>query len=107
MWTMFGAVLGILLRGVALAVGLGLVWMLAVQNLISQLAAPLLPWVDTAQQGLPGPGAGSLVASLGAPTGTPGVQALMGGGAATLVVAAYLVGFVALGAVVLRRRDIL
>ncbi len=35
MWTMFGAVLGILLRGVALAVGLGLVWMLAVQNLIS------------------------------------------------------------------------
>lgn len=107
MWTMFGAVLGILLRGVALAVGLGLVWMLAVQNLISQLAAPLLPWVDTAQQGLPGPGAGSLVASLGAPTGTPGVQALMGGGPATLVVAAYLVGFVALGAVVLRRRDIL
>jgi ABC-type transport system involved in multi-copper enzyme maturation permease subunit len=107
MWAMFGAVLGILLRGVALAVGLGLVWMLVVQSLISELAAPLLSWVDTGQQGLPGPGAGSLVAALGAPSGTPGVQAVMGGGPATLVVAAYLVGFVALGTVVLRRRDIL
>src|ERR1700755_988851 len=100
MWTMFGAVLGILLRGVALAVGLGLVWMLAVQNLISALAAPLLPWVDSAQRGLPGPGAGALVAALGAPSGTPGVDSLMGGGPAALVVAAYLVGFVALGTVV-------
>jgi ABC-2 type transport system permease protein len=107
MWTMFGAVLGILLRGVALAVGLGLVWMLAVQNLISGLAAPLLPWVDSAQRGLPGPGAGARVAALGAPSGTPGVDAVMAGGLAALVVAAYLVGFVALGTVVLRRRAIL
>ncbi|GAA1890380.1 ABC transporter permease [Asanoa iriomotensis] len=107
MWTMFGAVLGILLRGVALAVGLGLVWMLVVQNLISELAAPLLPWVDSAQRGLPGPGAGSLVSSLGAPAGTPGVESVMSGGVASLVVACYLVGFVALGTVVLRRRDIL
>jgi len=107
MWTAFGAVLGILLRGVALAVGLGLVWMLAVQNLISLLAAPLLPWIDSAQKGLPGPGAGSLAAALGANSSTPGVQSLLGGGPAALVVAAYLVGFVALGAAVLRRRDIL
>jgi ABC-2 type transport system permease protein len=107
MWTMFGAALGILLRGVTLAVGLGLVWMLPVQSLISELAAPLLPWVDSAQRGLPGPGAGSLVAALGADGGTPGVESLMSGGPATVVVAAYLVGFVAVGAVLLRRRDIL
>jgi len=107
MWTAFGAVLAILLRGVALAVGLGLVWMLAVQNLISLLAAPLLPWVDSAQRGLPGPGAGSLAAALGADTGTPGVQALVGAGPAAVVVAAYLAGFALVGAAVLRRRDIL
>jgi ABC-2 type transport system permease protein len=107
MWTVLGALLGILLRGVALPVGLGLVWLLAVQSLLSLIAAPLLDWVAQLQKGLPGPNAGSLVAAVGAPADTPGVAALTGGGQAALVIAVYLVAFAALGGLVLNRRDIL
>jgi ABC-2 type transport system permease protein len=107
MWTAFGAVLAVLLRGVALAIGLGLVWLLAVQNLLALLAAPLLDWVAELQKGLPGPNAGSLAAALGSAGDTPGVEAVVGGGQAALVIAGYLVGFCAVAAAVLRRRDIL
>jgi ABC-type transport system involved in multi-copper enzyme maturation permease subunit len=107
MWTAFGVALAVLLRGVALALGLGLVWMLVVQNLLSSLAAPLLDWVAQAQKGLPGPNAGALAAALGSAADTPGVGALVGGGQAAAVVAAYLTGFLAIGALMLRRRDIL
>ena len=107
MWTVFGAMLAIALRGVALPVGLGLVWLLAVQNLLTLIAAPLLDWVATMQKGLPGPNAGSLAASLGAGTDTPGVTALVDAGQATMVLLAYLVGFTALGGWLLSRRDIL
>jgi ABC-type transport system involved in multi-copper enzyme maturation permease subunit len=106
MWALLGGVLGIVLRGVALPVGLGLVWMLAVQNLLAAIAAPLLHWVAEAQKGLPGPNAGSLVAALGADVGTPGVAALVAATPATLVVAAYAVGFALLGGVLLGRHDI-
>ena len=40
MWATFGAALAIALRGVALPIGLGLVWLLAVQNLLAAIAAP-------------------------------------------------------------------
>lgn len=106
MWTAFGVALAVLLRGVSLALGLGLVWLLAVQNLLSLLAAPLLDWVAQAQKGLPGPNAGALAAALGSTPDTPGVDALVGGGQAALVVAAYLAGFLVVAGAVLRRRDI-
>lgn len=107
MWTVLGALLAIALRGVALPVGLGLVWLLAVQNLLSVIAAPLLDWVAQLQKGLPGPNAGSLVAALGGGTDTPGVEAVVGGGQAALVLAAYVIAFAALGGALLRGRDIL
>jgi ABC-2 type transport system permease protein len=106
MWAMLGAVLAVALRAVALPVGLGLVWMLAVQNLLAAIAAPLLDWVAQMQKGLPGPNAGSLAAALGAPVDTPGVASAVGGGQATLVVAAYLVAFAVTGGWLLHRRDI-
>ncbi|AGZ44255.1 ABC transporter permease [Actinoplanes friuliensis] len=107
MWTVFGTLLGIALRGVALPVGLGLVWLLAVQNLLALIAAPLLDWVAQAQKVLPGPNAGSLVAALGAGADTPGVEAVVGSGQAVVVLIAYLLAFAALGGLLLRRRDIL
>jgi hypothetical protein len=106
MWASLGMLLAVLLRSVALPIGLGLVWLLAVQNLLAAIAAPLLDWVAEAQKGLPGPNAGSLVAALGAAADTPGVNSLVGGGQATMVVAAYLVAFCAAGVWLLRRRDI-
>ena len=107
MWAVLGVLLAVALRGVALPIGLGLVWVLAVQNLLAGIAAPLLHWVADLQTGLPGPNAGSLAAAFGATDDTPGVAALVGGGQAALVVGAYLVGFAALGGLLLRRRDIL
>ncbi|HEX7744721.1 MAG TPA: ABC transporter permease [Micromonosporaceae bacterium] len=107
MWATLGGLLAVLMRGVALPVGLGLVFMLAVQNLLASIAAPLLDWVAQAQKGMPGPNTGSLVAALGAPADTPGVEAVVGGGQAALVVAGYLVAFAALTAAYLRARDIL
>lgn len=107
MWAALGAFLAVWLRGIALPIGLGLVWLLAVQNLLSAIAAPLVDWIADAQRGLPGPNAGSLVASLGANAGTPGVSALVGGVQAALVVAAYFVAFAVAGGWLLKRRDIL
>jgi hypothetical protein len=106
MWGTLGIALAVVFRSVALPIGLGLVWLLAVQNLLSSVAAPLLDWVAQAQKGLPGPNAGALVAGLGAPTSTPGVAPLVGTGQATLVVAGYLVAFAGVGGWLLYRRDI-
>lgn len=106
MWAAFGVVLAVSLRGVALAIGLGLVWMLAIQNLLAVIAAPLLDWVAQMQKGLPGPNAGSLVSALGSSSDVPGVAAVVGASQATLVIAAYLAGFVAVGAALLHRRDV-
>lgn len=44
MWILGGALTGTLTRGPALAVGLGLVWVLAVENL-TVLDAPSVTWV--------------------------------------------------------------
>jgi ABC-2 type transport system permease protein len=107
MWACLGVLLGVALRGVALPIGLGLVWLLAVQNLLAAIAAPLVDWIAQMQKGLPGPNAGSLVAALGAGSDTPGVAALVNGGQATLVVVAYLLGFALVGGWLVSRRDIL
>ncbi|GAB3880907.1 ABC transporter permease subunit [Kibdelosporangium lantanae] len=106
MWGCFGVVLAVALRGVALPIGLGLVWLLAIQNLLSGIAAPLVDWIARMQKGMPGPNAGSLVAALVGPSGTPGVEALVGGGTATVVVTAYVLAFSLVGGWLLHRRDI-
>jgi ABC-2 type transport system permease protein len=66
----------------------------------------MLEWVAQMQKGLPGPNAGSLVASLGASPDTPGVEAVVGGGQAALVVAAYIALFSVVGGWLLNRRDL-
>lgn len=106
MWGSLGVFLALAFRAVALPIGLGVVWLLAVQNLLASIAAPLLDWVAQLQKGLPGPNAGALVAALGASTETPGVGSIVGATQATLVVAAYLVVFVVAGGAFLHRRDI-
>ncbi|HWD01312.1 MAG TPA: ABC transporter permease [Amycolatopsis sp.] len=106
MWAALGVLLAVAFRSVALPIGLGLVWLLAVQNLLASVAAPLLPWVASAQRGLPGPNAGSLVAGVDPLASAPGVSALVGSGQAAVVVAGYLVAFAAVGGWLVQRRDI-
>jgi ABC-type transport system involved in multi-copper enzyme maturation permease subunit len=110
MWSLFGALLGILFRSTSLAVGLGLVWALAVENLLRGFAG-LLGFLDAFQKGMPGTNAGSLVASLGAatldqPGGTPGVTAAVSGPQAVVVLSAYVAVLVLIGAFAMRRQDV-
>ena len=107
MWTLAGFAVGTLARSPALAIGLGVVWVLAVENLLRGAAA-LLDWLKPVTDVLPGSAAGSLVAASGATTvsqgGTPGVVATLAGGPATWLVLAYLIAFaIAIGTLVLRR----
>jgi ABC-type transport system involved in multi-copper enzyme maturation permease subunit len=111
-WAAFGVMLAVLSRGTALAVGLGVLYALIIEGLVSAFAnqvEPLWPLVD----GFLRANAYSLVRGAGArieglTDGGPG--AFMGpfvdGAQALLVLAAYLVVFVAISGYVLRRRDV-
>lgn len=110
MWTAAGALLGTLTRGPALAVGLGLVWALVVENLLRGVAG-LLGAVEAVTDVLPGTVAGSLAGALGGvaegePGGTPGVNTVLGGGVATALLACYLLVFIAASTVLTARRDL-
>ena len=111
MWAGLGALLGFTFRGVALPIGLGVVWVLGVENLVSAVADSLLTGLRPLRDVLPGVNAGSLVWSL-APGGgasgeaPPGVIDAVTGGRATLALALYVAAFVAVGALLVRRRDV-
>ena len=106
MWCTFGAALGIALRGTALSIGLGLIWVLVVENVLRAVASIIGP-IGTIEKGLPGVNAGSLVAGLGgatAKTSGDGVAAIVGGSQALAVVVLFLVVFgVAAGSLLVRR----
>jgi ABC-type transport system involved in multi-copper enzyme maturation permease subunit len=111
-WCTFGALLGFVFRSVALPVGVGAVWVLGIEGLISAVAGSLLTSLQGLRDLLPGVNAGSVVWTLTSLAGgnpdevAPGVTDAVSGtrGAVTLV--AYLVAFVLAGALLLRRRDV-
>src|ERR687894_1726522 len=105
-WCLLGVMLAFLFRGMALPIGLGVVWILGVENLIVNVAAALLDVADTLQKGLPGVNAGSLVSALGGGSDTPGVNTAVDGTQATIVLVAYAVVFVLIASVALQRREV-
>jgi ABC-2 type transport system permease protein len=109
-WGVVGAFLSVVFRSTPLAIGLGLVWALAVENLVRGFAG-VVGFLDAFQQGMPGTNAGSLVESLGAatldqPGGTPGVTDVVSGPQAAVVLGAYVVVLALLGGFALRRQDV-
>jgi ABC-type transport system involved in multi-copper enzyme maturation permease subunit len=108
MWCLFGVMLAFVFRGTALPIGLGVVWIMGIENLIVNVAAPLLGLAETLQKGLPSVNAGSLVSALnGGEVGSaPGVNTTVDGTQATLVLIAYAVVFVLIAGFVLQRRDV-
>ncbi|MGW5105076.1 ABC transporter permease [Nocardia sp. NPDC004123] len=106
MWTLAGALIGAVARGPALAVGLGLVWVLVVENLLRGVAAIFAP-IRAVTDHLPGTAAGSLAGSLRTVSGpaTPGVLDVLGRGESLLVLAGYVVVFAAGTIWLIRRRD--
>jgi ABC-2 type transport system permease protein len=109
MWAAAGALIGVVARSPGLAVGLGLVWLLVVENLL-RAAAELLGPLEAVTEVLPGTAAGSLAGALGTPTaievgGAPGVLTVLTGTAAIGLLAAYVVAFLTSAALVVARRD--
>jgi ABC-2 type transport system permease protein len=110
MWVVAGVALGTLARSPALAIGLGAVWVLMVDNLLRG-AGTLLDWLEPVTDVTPGTVAGSLAAALGGTPvsdegGTPGVVTNLSGGSAVALALAYLAVFAVLTGALVRRRDV-
>ena len=110
MWTAAGVLVGTLARSPGLAVGLGLVWALVVENLLRGVAGMLGP-VETVTDLMPGTAAGSLAGALGVATqddgnGTPGVLTVLDAAPAGWLLAAYVVVFAGIALAFVRRRDV-
>jgi ABC-2 type transport system permease protein len=108
MWAMIGFLLGTLARGPALSIGLGLVWVLVVENLLRGVGQLLGP-VETFTTFLPGTGAGSLVGSIvgaGGPDPAPGVLDSLSSGQATALLLGYLVLIPLIAGWLVTRRDV-
>jgi ABC-2 type transport system permease protein len=106
MWCLLGAMLAFIFQGTALPIGLGVVWILGVENLIVNVAAPLLDFAETVQKGLPGVNAGSLVSALGGRGETPGVNSIVDGTQATFMLVALALVFATIAGLALHRRDV-
>jgi ABC-2 type transport system permease protein len=101
LWAALGVLLAVLFRQAPLAIGLGIVYSIAIEGLIVNTLA-----VDSSlknvQRAFPGANAGALVNSFGGNA----AGALVGPTQAVVVVAAFLAVFVLVGAVLLRTRDV-
>jgi ABC-2 type transport system permease protein len=102
LWTAFGVALAVLLRQAALAIGLGIVYAIAVEGIVINTLS-LVSSLQNVQRAFPGANASALVESFGRTRPTP---ALVGPTQAVLVVAAYLVVFLIVSAAALRRGDV-
>jgi ABC-2 type transport system permease protein len=108
LWALAGYAVGTLARGPALAVGLGLVWTLVVENLLRGVGSVLSP-IESLTHVLPGTAAGSLVGSLIGVQfggGTPGVLDVLDATRAIWTIVAYLLGFLVLTLTITQRRDV-
>ncbi|MGW6426618.1 ABC transporter permease [Nocardia sp. NPDC055053] len=107
MWTSAGALIGAIARGPALAVGLGLVWVLVVENLLRGVAAIFDP-IETFTDLLPGTAAGSLAGAMrtvGGPA-TPGVLDILTRGESLALLTAYVLAFAGGTIWLMTRRDL-
>lgn len=110
MWASAGVMIGVLARSPALAIGLGLVWSMVVENLLRSVSSAL-SGMEYVTDVMPGTAAGSMAGALsgGADNdgeGAPGVLTILDGGTAAIVLAVYITVFAAIAAVVVRRRDV-
>ncbi|MEU5409799.1 ABC transporter permease subunit [Nocardia asteroides] len=107
MWTLAGACVGAVARGPAMAVGLGLVWVLVVENLLRGVAGIFGP-IEAVTDVLPGTAAGSLAGALRTVDGppTPGVLDILTRGESLALLAGYLLVFGGGTVWLMTRRDL-
>ncbi|MFC7487234.1 ABC transporter permease subunit [Knoellia sp. CPCC 206453] len=109
MWGAIGAALGAFLRAVAMPIGLGVVWILAIENLITAVSRSTLTSLAGLRDVLPGVNSGSLLGSIlpsNGGEGAPGVNTLVDGSRGLVTVFAYVVVAVVAAAFVTSRRDV-
>jgi ABC-2 type transport system permease protein len=109
-WAVLGGALGVMLRGIALPIGLGVVWVLGVENLVSAMADSVLDALQPVRDVLPGVNAGSLINTVlvNRPIEpAPGVTDAVDGSRALLTLACYLVVAAAIALWTMRRRDVI
>ncbi|MFE7746285.1 ABC transporter permease [Nocardia sp. NPDC057455] len=107
MWTLAGALIGAIARGPALAVGLGLVWVLVVENLLRGVAGIFAP-IEVITDHLPGTAAGSLAGAMRTVDGpaTPGVLHVLSRSESSVALVAYALLFAGGTIWLMRRRDL-
>ena len=111
-WTLLGVLLATLTRGTALAIGIGVLYTLVLEGLISAFATQIEA-LEPLAKGVLRTNTYSLVRPLGtilegSTDNGPGSFAgpYVGTAQALLVLAAYVAGFILIAATVLRRRDV-
>ncbi|PSK97219.1 ABC-type transport system involved in multi-copper enzyme maturation permease subunit [Haloactinopolyspora alba] len=110
MWASAGVLIGVLTRSPAVAIGLGLVWSLVVENLLRSVSG-LISGLNYVTDVMPGTSAGSLAGAQGAVPGAegdgaPGVLTVLDGGSAALLLVGYIAVFTVVAAALVRRRDL-
>ncbi|MFD4442373.1 ABC transporter permease [Nocardia sp. NPDC058519] len=107
MWTLAGALIGAIARGPALAVGLGLVWVLVVENLLRGVAGIFGP-IEAVTNLLPGTAAGSLAGAMRTVEGpaNPGVLDILTRGESFALLAVYVTAFAGGTIWLMTRRDL-
>ncbi|WP_194816998.1 ABC transporter permease subunit [Nocardia sp. XZ_19_385] len=107
MWTLAGALIGTIARGPALAVGLGLVWVLVVENLLRGVSGIFGP-LEAVTDRLPGTAAGSLAGAMRTVDGpaTPGVLDILSRSESLIVLGIYLLVFTVGTMWLVHRRDL-
>ncbi|UPK74077.1 ABC transporter permease [Nocardioidaceae bacterium SCSIO 66511] len=108
MWAVLGMVLGTTMRSIALPIGLGVVWVLGVELLISSMASTLSV-LESAREMLPGVNAGSVVSQwldAGMGEAPPGVESVVSVDRGLLTIALYVAVGAAVSVVVAKRRDV-
>ncbi len=104
-WAALGFALGMILRSTGLAIGLGLVYALVIETLISALGFGLAAFEDVSR-GLLGRNASALADAFGQLNINGGQAAVNPPATAALVLAAYVIGSLVVAAILFVRRDV-
>ena len=107
-WSLFGMALGYLFRQSAMAIGLGLAYVLAIEGILFRLLSGFdASWLTTLEKFFLGQNATALRQSFGQVFARPGAAApLVSAGQAVLVLVLYGLVFAAAASFVVRRRDV-
>lgn len=107
-WSLFGLALAYLFRQSAMAIGIGLAYVLAIEGIVFRLLSGFnAAWLTNIEKVFLGQNANALIQSLGQVFARADATApLVSAGQAVIVLAAYAVVFGALAALVVRTRDV-